>query len=823
MKRIRQAILAAMLLLAVAGCGYSGGALVDADQPSWDRETTLALEPGDPVGQTFVARHGGLAAVEFLLIPTAAAAPSLTLHLRTEPQSASDLVTATLQLPPDAEAGFYRFAFPALEASHGEYYYAFIEGAEPGIAVALGSGETYLDGAAHKGHRPLDAQTTFQLVYAPGQIALDLVQTAWGWLGLLAAAGLLFVVPGWALIACLWPGRPLSWAETLGLAVGVSLALYPVLFLWTDLIGVHLGRGYAWLPAASGVAALFWRYRSWLTSLVRSKALQPRKPRLQAWTQSQTFWPGLALLALFGLVLAARLLAVRTLDAPMWGDSYQHTMIVQLLVDHDGLFDSWLPYAELDRFTYHFGFHSATAVLHWVTGKAPIVATLLMGQLLTGLAAISLYPLAVRVTGNQWGGVGAVLLAGLLAPMPMSYVNWGRYTQLAGLVILPVAVWLTWEVVDLPRKSWRLLGVSALVAGGLALTHYRVLMFYALFVVVLIAASVAQKTGRETVLRLSAVGLGGGLLFLPWFVRSFGASFLEAFLSQASTLPSEAHAFTWTYNALGDPSSFLAPGWWLVMILGLGFGLWHRQRAVALAGLWWFLLLIATNPAWLALPGTGVITNFALFISVYIPAGLFVGVLVAQIGQLAGRRTWLPVFGALAVVLLGLASFQDRIADVRPEAHALVTRPDLRAAAWIQTNTPPESRFWVNSFFAYADTSVVGSDAGWWLPLLARRANTVPPLNYGSDLPVDSEYRQEINDLQHQIKASGLRDPAAITSLREAGVTHVYIGQRQGTVNAPRDQVIDPYELSKDPHYDVIYHEDRVWIFALLPATAISP
>jgi len=820
MNRIRQAILVGLLLLTAVGCQVSDATLVDADQPGWDGEASVALEPGQPVGQTFVTRHGGLAGIEFFLIPATSSTQSLTLHLRAEPQAATDLITSSLQLPSGAEPGFYRFPISSLEASHGEYYYAFLESVEPGISVVLESGDTYLDGAAHQGHRPLDAQTAFHLVYAPGGVALDLLRAVWSWLGLLAAAGLLFVLPGWALLAWCWPGRPLSWAETLGLAVGISLTLYPLLFLWTDLVGLHLGAVYAWLPAASALAALLWRYRSRLASLLGRWPPQlglRLRERFLAWARSEAFWPDLALLILLGLVFGVRLLAVRSLDAPMWGDSYQHTMIAQLLVDNGGLFDSWLPYAEIDRFTYHFGFHSAVAVLHWLVGLAPVQAVLWTGQLLNGLAVLTLYPLALRVTGSRWGAVWAVLLAGLLLSLPMFYVNWGRYTQLAGLVVLPAAVWLTWELADLSRRSWRLLALGALVVGGLALTHYRVLIFYGLFAVVLAVASFWQKTWRETLLRLAAVAIGGGLLFFPWFLNTFGASFVRVFWNQATTPPSQAQPWTWSYNALGDPSSFLAPGWWLLMILGLGLGLWQRQRAVVIAGLWWLLLLVATNPAWLNLPGTGVISNFALFISIYLPAGLFSGVLAAQFGRFAAGRKWAQVLAALVVLSLGIASSPDRMADVIPGDHALVTRPDLRAAAWMQANTPPESRFWINSFFAYGGGAVVGSDGGWWLPLLAHRSTMVPPLNYTTDLPADSEYRQEINNVHRQVAEHGLDDPAVIALLQEKNVTHVYIGQRQGGVNSPAEELIDPDQLVESDHYTEVYHQDRVWIFALNP------
>lgn len=811
--------LAGFLILVASG-RVAGGLgwflVVDSDQPNQGTGPGAVLEPGQPVGQTFVARRGGLSGIEIYLLPANSEPITLGLHLRSDPQSTEDLATASMQLPARATPGFYRFIFPALDASHGSYYYAFLDTPES-VSVGLAEGAAYLDGAAHQRHQPLDAQTAFRLIYAPKGLTLDLLKAVLGWAGLLAVTGLLWVVPGWSLLAWLWPGRRLAWAELLGLAVGVSLAVYPVLILWTDLVGLHLGPLYTWLPIVAGLAALAWRYRTW----------RPKQGWvvLRQWIRSQAFWPDVTLMIVLGLAVGVRLLAVRALDAPMWGDSYHHTMIAQLLVDNGGLFDSWAPYAELASFTYHFGFHSAVAALHWLTRMPMVESTLWAGQLLNALAVLAVYPLALRVTGSRWAAVWAVLLAGVLSPMPMFYVNWGRYTQLAGQVMLPGAVWLTWEVVEAPERRWKPLLLVALIAGGLALTHYRVLLFYAVFVFALLLLSLKPGTWRETLLRLVWAGAGAGLLFLPWFVHNIGGDNLQLLGTVVTTPADQVQPVTLAYNAVGSLETYLAPLWWLLMFIGFSMGLWQRQRGVLLMGLWWFLLLLATNPSWLSLPGTGAISNFALFIFAYLPAGLFSGVVVAHLTRArhapATERRRLPAgclaLTAVILVTLGVLGARDRLRDLDPVHHALVTRPDVRAAAWIRDNTPPQTRFLVNSFSTYADTAIVGSDGGWWLPLLAGRANTVPPLNYASEQGTEPDYWLHVNQLARQVNEQGLVDAATLDLLRQQGVTHAYVGQRQGAVNHAGPDVIDPEVLSASPHYELLYHQDQVWIFAVNP------
>jgi hypothetical protein len=430
---------------------------------------------------------------------------------------------------------------------------------------------------------------------------------------------------------------------------------------------------------------------------------------------------------------------------------------------------------------------------------------------------LTLYPLAVRLSGSRWAGVLAVLVAGLLSPMPMFYVNWGRYTQLAGQAILPVAMVVAWSALDSRERNWRLFVLSWILVSGLAMTHYRVLIFFVVFAVAWGLLTIRRPNWRRSLGGLAGVGLGSAVLFLPWFVRAFAGRILGFFWQRLSTPVGQLSSFDLQHNTIGDLTTFLPPGIWFLFVLAVAAGLWRRRWGTLLVSLWWFLLFIATNPEQLGLPGSGIISNFTLFIAWYLPAGLLIGDLGSQLFARLGSRRWTSAAIAVTVVVAGLTAVPARLDDMQPEQFALVTRPDLRAMAWIQDNTPEESRFLVNSFLAYDGTVVVGSDAGWWLPLLARRSNTVPPINYGMELWSQPDYGQLVHDLSVQPVEGGPDDPETIALLRQSGVTHVYIGQRQGRVNYGGSDLLDPQELASSPHYRLTYHQDRVWVFAFVP------
>lgn len=785
-------------------------------------QTTNGLPPatlrvGETVGQTFVARQMGLAGVEVYLDPNlGTAAGDVRLSLRPEYNSPVELASATLPAAAIQTPGYYRFNLPPQWESRQVYYAIELElqgGGE--LRVGQGSADSYLDGAMYHNDEPSEAQMMFRLVYDTPLGLLGLALMVGEWVVWSVAGLALFVLPGWATLSCFWPSdAPLDGMAKFGIAVSLSVATYPVLMLWTHLIGLQLGWAYAWLPVLMAAGAIVWRRRS-----LRPDALGMT---LLHWRQSETFWADLTMIVVVALTFGLRYWLIRSQEAPMWGDSVHHTMIAQLMLDNGGLFESWLPYAELSTFTYHFGFHTAVAVFAWLTGLDSVRAVMWAGQILNGLAVLALWPLVLRLSGNRWAAVAAVIVAGLLSPMPNYYVNWGRYTQLAGQVILPGAMALAWWVIDrrstVPRAVWVL---GALMWSGLALTHYRVLIFGILFMIVLIPAETLSQRWRMALIRPALLGLSAFALFLPWFVRVFGGRLVGYFAIRITTPPTALSDFDRQYNSLGDVTFYLPVYLWGVLLVVLLVTLVRRHRAGSVMVGWGGLVLLAANPQWVGLPGSGLISSPAVMMGAYMLVAVLIGAACGWlVVGLDARVQQVGVQMALAsaVSLAALAGLRQRFADYRPDLHAMVTRPDTRAMEWIQTDTPGEARFLVNSFFAYGGGLIVGSDAGWWLPQLAGRLTTLPPMLYGSEQELDNG-----NDLQHintraaKIEQLGPAAPETGELLRTTGIAFVFVAQRGGMVGNPQLPWLDVATLRTSDLYRQVYHEDHVWVFALNP------
>ncbi|MGW8145010.1 MAG: hypothetical protein ACWGN2_11485, partial [Anaerolineales bacterium] len=388
------------------------------------RNEFVRIEIGEEVGQTFLSRFDGLQGVSIFLQPVQVGSGEIRFELFSDQSSSESIRTSALPIKDISTSGFYNFAFSPIDAStNQDYFYNLSVEGQGIVETGVGAGNSYLSGAQYLNHVAQNSQSTFRLDYEPKTAVWGLIKMGFNWMWLLFISFFLLAVPGYAALMWMYPRWSLlDWISKLGLSLGIGLAFYPVLFLWSNTIGVQLGIFNALVLPILG-----------LVLIGLKKFLDTRKPRTaKNHSQNQFLWinmlPDLVFLVIITMIIFTRFWPIRNLDAPMWGDSYQHTMITQLLVDNGGLFSSWEPYANLESFTYHFGFHSFAAAFHWLTRLDVIQATLWAGQILNIFAIIVLYPLALSIGKSRWAGIIAVLIAGLISPMPMFYTNWGRYT-----------------------------------------------------------------------------------------------------------------------------------------------------------------------------------------------------------------------------------------------------------------------------------------------------------------------------------------------------------------------------------------------------------
>ena len=781
-------LIAAALLL--AGCADA----VDVEQYQYGRDAGEIWGP-HTVGQTFVSHRARLSGVDVLLATYAREnTQPLIFHLKSSPSSAEDLATIVADPEEIENCVFYRFAFPPLPDSKDRSYFFLLESptSRPGDAFtamhcpvdAYPEGRLYIDGQPQEGD--LAFRTFYD--YTLGAMARDVwngVADNWG---LIAVAALMFTLPGYALLALLLPRYEFDLVERLIVSMGLSLAFMPLTTLFYTLAGVRLGGAAVWaMMAVCGAISFI----SIAGGLVRRGRLAVGLDVIH-----------LALFVILALSLVARLLPARGWAVAPGSDSYHHTLIAQLIVERGGLPSSYRPYAPLDSFIYHFGFHSMAAFFHWLSGIGMAKSVLVVGQTLSALNLLSAFFFAERLLRSRAAGLISALVVGLLSVFPAYYSNWGRFPQLTGLAILPIALALTVEGLERRGSSARYLAAASIALAGLFLSHYRVLVFYLSFVAVylLFATYVNRNSAREVSrvwLRLLAIGFLALALTWPWLQNLLNHLDSTSLLQTLYKPSKEIFSIERLEGAVSFYSNYPLLA---LSILGAVWGLARRERLMIVLCLWVVVLLAISNPCWANLPGAGLVDFVTVLMSLFFPASVAIGFLAAPFERAMPQARLL--IGALAVILAfwGLG----RMLTIVDPRSVYVKEADQAAMEWIRENVPQEAKFLVPSVIYDRKLSfVIGLDAGYWMPLLAGRDTTAPPMIYLAERPARKGLAAEAVSLSEASSAPDAKE--ALRVLRKEGVTHVYIGKRGGNIH--------PERLMSDPDYQLIYHREGVWIF----------
>jgi len=670
---------------------------------------------------------------------------------------------------------------------------------------------------------------------------------------------LLYIIPGWILVESFYGRLKLICWEKLGLAASLSLSLYPVFFLWGFLAGIKSMAFYSLSPLITAVIIfllrLFIRKPDAIKSILRNTLFYAKDkieitdPELKKGEEKNdrkekcNYKKEWAFHSFYGLVIfslfLSRWLAVEGMLAPSWGDSVHHTLIVKLILDNQGLFKSWAPYAPLESLTYHFGLHGDVACWAWLTGLAAHKALLFAGQFINALAVISLFPIALKLTREKYTALAAVSIAGLFFPFPGYFVNWGRYTQLAGLVIFPGIVWLMEKIIESNRenaggrknKNIKDIFILAFFFAGLFLTHYS------MFILALTALSawLIYEWGQaglklrpliKPVLEVILAHILMLILIFPWILGLKQGRLFEFFLFSSASAKTIWQKIGSNFSLWKHLDFYFSDFYWIAALLALGAGLFFWRRLAILLLLWQSIALFLANLQPVFFGARNLITNDFLIFCLYIPISLLLATslfwllryLENQLNFLnlaEVRRKWISPI--LISVLIGLIisgmSSQARIVD---PFFQMVTPEDLEAFKWIRENTPRKAKFIINGFLVYKETAAAGSDAGWWLPYFTGRRVFIPPLVYNIESLNPELNRDELVHLIKKIRGADGEGAHLKKILQESGYSFIFLGEKRGRVAYEDGELIREEWLRGKKEFKLLFKRGKAQVWHVM-------
>jgi hypothetical protein len=500
-------------------------------------------------------------------------------------------------------------------------------------------------------------------------------------------------------------------------------------------------------------------------------------------------------------IVVLRFFQARGLVFPPWVDSVHHAFIIRVFLERGGLpadLAPWLPIP----FYYHYAFHSAAAVFAVFSGLAPDAVLLVFGQILNAMAALSVYRLSMALHRDPRRALLAMALAGFVTQMPAFYLAWGRYTLLAGMVLLPLAMA---EAVEYAHRAPRRAGLVrlAILTAGVLLAHYLAGLLLALFLVLLGCWVLLRRNRRPRIVALAGATLTGAVLALPWLIPMLRNAAPDISLNLVTPSdPVDAVYFTdytvYLWKLLGPLRNYLVVGLGSFAALAALF----RRGSMRVFALWGLLLGLQ------ALPWGLHIAPFRpdhMVIVLFLPLAVLLADRFVALAEYLQRRkpAWNPrVWLGIAAAAFCVYGIWDTRTIVKPST-VFADSADREAVLWAARNTPEESLFLIN-VTSWQNGLYRGVDGGWWLLPLAGRRTLLPPMIYSF---AQRDYVDAIVRVSEQTSRLDGCTPEFWSLVEANGIDFVYAREDVGTLK--------PSVLSSCKGLERVFGGEKVSIYKI--------
>lgn len=801
----------------------------EAAQPI-DRELIGKIEPGSTIGQTITLRRVPLANIQLLLRMSQGASDFgsiVQIEILDSPEASEPLTTTTLSYGTINAQTPVTIAFPPVTLVAGAQYYLRLSAEGTPIWVYGRGVDAYTTNQAYLDDQPVSAHLAFRYEYHYGwsHFMADVS-------GMLAQGGSLL----WGVVCLFLPGMAyLSWTRLhtrfdatiyLALATTLSLSILAIVMVWTSTLDLTWNqisvRVFGFLLVIAFVLAVIIKYsRRQKTSNIPNisqtvNAEVGFEPRRINWTL-------VCLGVIFIGALLVRLAMIRDLSAPPWVDAVHHGIITRMILADGQIPTSYAPYSPIETAHYHTGYHSNLAFFLWLSELDIIKGMLLHGQLLNAFSVLAAYLLTVALLHNHQhrmiAGLVAALVTGFITPMPAYYTSWSRYTQLAGILILPGAfllvrqgLWLFLHQGKNPlmitiRDNLPLIVGASISLAGLFLVHYRVAAFLACLLLADLLANAPPRWGaplKRYVLTAGmwypSIALLSALLILTWIIPTF-QTLLMPRLQEWSTAPAAAFSdFRWQHLSAGAGIYAL-----YAAAAGLLLAVIRQPRLALTLTLWVAGMFLLANVGALGLPGSGFVTNVSVLIILFLPISVATGYLGAALWlaipqRIPGRFRKVADGLAIATLIITAVLGSRMLVNILNPTTIFFHEADRNAIAWLDENLPEEAGFLINPA-GWGYGLYVGSDGGYWISPLSRRVTFPPSLLYSYG---EGWQTIEVNQAVEGLLQNAETPEAIWEAMGGLGLDYLYLGAHGGPLS--------PVNFVQSALFEIVYRQEEVWI-----------
>jgi hypothetical protein len=683
--------LALLSLAFLSGCAYQES--IKSEQSIRSHKVSA-----DVVGQSFIASHDYLAAIEFQIGVKDGGyifEEEVTLDIWNFPQGEGPIRSVRLTEEDLNLDKYSRAEFPPIPHISGEMLLFTLDLHQAGnLFVHTTEYDSYEFGQLHIAGYPTSMDLTFRALYRPPpwvivregmERACDSIQALAVIIFMLGSSGVLVTS-----VVRRFYKLDLTSAVALGMGAG------PVLLVLVAYVLVGAG--------VSLCKMVLWP----LTLIMLVSGLI-----LSATAKILPHWKSLLQLAIFlGLLTFlsfTRMSFLAEQAVPAYSDSVEHYSITENLINPENDRQSVYSFGTITTRYYHFGFHMLAAWAAILSRNNLLEIIAVLGQVIQVLAAASLYFPAYLITKDFRLSLLAVVIGCLGWPMPSYASNWGKFPALAALATIPAA--LGFAIITMRSKGKErmiaLIFTCILVIGSFLL-HSRSAI---LLIVAGTAFWLANKFGdihldqRKTIV----------------FVVLFASGvFIGACLFNRMSLTLVIQEIWVRYRS--------GYGWLSLLILGLSTLIaFNRNRFQILVPIIVMILMLAVTIGPLPVIPTGrLLDRTFIEMSLYMPLTFLAIIVIWSLreSQLDTKCAKSVVFfrqllGYLIAFIIIIVGFSNQ--TFWPKSFGqLLSNDDVQAMEWIETQSPTSSVVLIPAIEAGPDYRV-GVDGGAWIQALTKR------------------------------------------------------------------------------------------------------
>jgi len=549
-----------------------------------------------------------------------------------------------------------------------------------------------------------------------------------------------------------------------------------------------------------------------------------------------------ALIIILFLGLFSRLYPIMNMNAPLFADPAVEGTIARLIIDNQGIPDTWQPFLPL-KLTHQPGFASVVAWFNIISGIPIPRIILFLTNILLGLFPLAIYLLAYRMFKNGFQSI-VVSLISLIASFPTYIFIAGMNSGVVAYFLVTLAV--AAAIICLHKPECKSLILLFIVSAGALLVHPIFIFFYILMFGSYCLLNILRKFSLKAVKNVSIILFAS--IFIPILVSM---PYFFDILSETSetTLVNEQWNIQADYinpSKIITPLFFIEPifilfnnisgVWYLyldqlpifeilflypIAVIMLGFFAYSiymilkNREELGYLAIFWFLLFVFFSsfqsyfgirfPGWEFIYPSRVKFLIALPLSLLISFA-FLNCRLPIPKKISFESIPLGILILILIVPFGLGMVMGHLSSL--SANQPLSDYDISAISWLEKNIG-KNEVVLNTITDLEAGAFIGG-AGQWIPALAGRSVVFPATSLTEDLSdINIRKRTRIAELMENGTIGG---DEFMGLLKEYNVSYVYISKNnmhsRNTFSPVRQEM-----FFASSNYELKYRNSDVSIF----------